>query len=218
MDISDIYKFTTVSENGCWLWTRGRSKGYGTFFSEGKQLLAHRASYEYSVGPIPAGMHVCHRCDTPACINPDHLWLGSHHENMTDKTRKNRGRTGPTAKAGVKFTDDHIIEMRKAYVAGERAAIIAERFGMKRSAINDIVNGRSWKHLLGVKGCPTLEELKTAAALATRNNRKLTVEQVLSIKAALRKGSTCAELARVYGLCTQAIHDIKQGRNWPELS
>jgi hypothetical protein len=84
--------------SGCWLWSGcvGAS-GYGRIFWRGHNRQAHRVSYEAHCGPIPDGIHVCHHCDTPACINPDHLFLGTHADNMADMASKGRGNKSPVA-------------------------------------------------------------------------------------------------------------------------
>ena len=81
-----------VDDKGCWLWTGSKnSKGYGQIFLNKKLIKAHRLSYEVFKEPIPDGFHVCHSCDISNCINPDHLWVGTHTDNMRDMSSKGRG-------------------------------------------------------------------------------------------------------------------------------
>ena len=73
---------------GCLLWTGAIANRYGTLKVDGKRLGAHRLAWEAANGPVPSGLHVLHRCDVPACINANHLFLGTHADNMADRARK----------------------------------------------------------------------------------------------------------------------------------
>jgi hypothetical protein len=76
---------------GCWLWLRSRDKdGYGSLRADGRTRRAHREAYMAYMGPIPDGAHVLHKCDTPACVNPDHLFLGTQRDNLRDCVVKGR--------------------------------------------------------------------------------------------------------------------------------
>jgi hypothetical protein len=82
-------KYIPEPNSGCWLWDASvNTAGYGQLNIEKRPRLAHRLAYEHYVGPIPEGMHVCHRCDVPACCNPNHLFIGTHLDNMRDMDAK----------------------------------------------------------------------------------------------------------------------------------
>lgn len=77
--------------DSCWLWTGAvNSKGYGSMMFEGKVTSTHRLSFMWFKEEIPKGMHICHSCDVPACVNPEHLWVGTHSDNMQDMIAKDR--------------------------------------------------------------------------------------------------------------------------------
>lgn len=83
-------KYTPVTESGCWLWDGATTKGYGNLGINGKTHLAHRLSWQIHFGEIPKGLLVCHKCDVPACVNPNHLFLGTVSDNAIDSVRKGR--------------------------------------------------------------------------------------------------------------------------------
>ena len=130
-------------KTGCWEWTAKKNCwGYGQItVSNRRNKLAHRISYELRHGPIPDGLWVLHRCDNPGCVNPDHLFLGTHEDNMADRSAKDRhfhGETHPMAK----LTDVDVRQIRSTTGVTQRE--IAEQFGVNRSVICRIRNGSLW--------------------------------------------------------------------------
>lgn len=126
----------------CWLWTGYKdSKGYGRITIDKKPFLAHRFSYKLHKGPIPKGLFVCHHCDVPACVNPEHLFVGTQFDNMQDMTAKGR-RVG-----NIKLTSDQVCEIRERVANGETQISLAKEFGIDRSTISKVVNRKRWQHV-----------------------------------------------------------------------
>jgi hypothetical protein len=131
----------------CWEWQGSIAKtGYGRISVNAGRMLAHRASYLIHYGILPDELEVCHRCDNRPCVNPEHLFLGTHQDNMTDASKK--GRTHPGEQTyGAKLNDEAIRLIREAYRNGELQRVLAERYGVASSAISMIVNRNTWKHV-----------------------------------------------------------------------
>ena len=146
----------------CMLWTKAKSNGYGVKSHNGKRVYIHRLVATEVYGEIPEGMVVAHKCDTPACINPDHLFICTQKENIADMVRKGRGAKG--IKHGLKkhperrvrgervpaskLTESKIHEIRRIYATGVVTLVsISEKFGVAFQTISKIVNKSSWKHI-----------------------------------------------------------------------
>jgi hypothetical protein len=141
---------TTPGPGGCMLWTGCRFKdGYGQIRRFGRNLRAHRFSYEKSFGPIGDSLCVLHRCDVPACVNPEHLFLGTNQENMDDKVAKGRAcnrRRGET-NSDAKLTSADVRFIRSAVSGGITLRRIADAYQMSHQHISDIVTGKRWAYL-----------------------------------------------------------------------
>lgn len=136
-------KYVAVPESGCWLWiSTTKHTGYGGLWMGGESVGAHRASWLLHRGPIPAGLAVCHKCDTPLCVNPDHLFLGTPAENVADKTIKGRAAKG-ASHALAKLTDSLAQEI---FLAGGTQAEIADKYGVHQSQVSNIKRRVTWAH------------------------------------------------------------------------
>lgn len=131
------------SEDGCWEWQgRPDKDGYGHIGAiDGREVKAHRLSYEMAYGPIPEGMLVCHSCDNPPCVRPDHLFLGTSQQNTADMIAKGR-----MSLPGAKITAETVRAIRDRYAMGNvTMRVLAEEFGVSTPGICLIVNRVTWK-------------------------------------------------------------------------
>lgn len=127
-----------ASPDECWEWQKSTvPAGYGQIQHNGKNRTAHRVSWELHHGEIPEGMHVLHRCDNRACVNPSHLFLGTHLDNVRDMVKKGRNNR--------KLTPAQVREIRS--ITGKPHVEIAKQFGVSRSLIGQIRQGTAWKHV-----------------------------------------------------------------------
>lgn len=135
----------------CWLWLGSKNrKGYGYVGDgHGKVVYAHRQMWNLTFGEIPKGLLVCHSCDNPTCVNPEHLWLGTNAENMADMVKKGRSLTcGLPDAAGsknpaAKLNETQVCEIRRTWNGSHSA--MGRLYGVSRRTINGIMNGASWK-------------------------------------------------------------------------
>lgn len=135
----------------CWvLSSRPRPDRYGQIMLDGRMFLAHRAAWIIANGAIPEQTEVCHTCDNPPCVRPDHLFLGSHTDNMADMARKGRANNRPVvgeAHHSAKLTADGVREIRRLLAAGVARQAIARRYGVAPSQIYNIATGKTWRHV-----------------------------------------------------------------------
>lgn len=113
-------KYIPEPMSGCWLWLDKLTRdGYGQMTYKMKSMRAHRWSYSIHVGPIPNGLLVCHKCDTPACVNPKHLFVGTVKDNTEDMIKKGRGLNNkPTCKYGHQLSGNNLLNTKRVGVTG----------------------------------------------------------------------------------------------------
>lgn len=151
----------------CIIWTGAKTgNGYGVRQINGRMEYVHRLAMMETIGAIPKGMVVAHKCDTPACYNPAHLFVCTQRENLADMKAKGRSATGNkhgskthperTARGervgGSKLTEHEILAIRAMYVPRKVSLTqVAKKFGIAFQTVSKIVNAKSWKHVKGVK-------------------------------------------------------------------
>lgn len=132
---------------GCWFWMGSNKGGMGYGELRGRDW-AHHVSYAMFNGPIPDGLFVCHRCDVRLCVNPNHLFLGTHMDNMRDAVSKRRHAFGERNLGGGKLTEEDVRSIRAQYCRGvTRQEDIAEDFGVSQGLVSAIIRRAIWSHL-----------------------------------------------------------------------
>jgi hypothetical protein len=144
-----FWRFVEKTDS-CWLWKGSKSKqGYGHFSYRGTPRLASRVSWELHYGKPPQNLCVCHSCDNPSCVNPEHLFLGTVDENIKDRDRKKRGFIPVGEKCGThKLSESDVKKIRKSYEKRKTTlSKLATIFRVHTSTIYAIVTNTSWRHI-----------------------------------------------------------------------
>ncbi len=198
----------------CWLWADSDSPDeYGKFKRGRHRHSTHRVAWVLAFGPLPVdvgGEETCvlHHCDTPACCNPTHLFLGSNQDNVDDMLAKGRQARGE-ATGRAKLTESEVLNILGS---NETASVMAEKFGVGSTTIHAIRTRKTWRHLaFGPDKQPKPlvyhgEQVRTA---------KLTAEQVLAIRADPRTHKT---IGLDYGVSRRHVGHLKAGHNWTHLA
>jgi hypothetical protein len=170
-------KVNKTDPSGCWMWSGLKSKeGYGRFYFERRRFFAHRISWFWHFGAIPDEVLICHTCDQPSCVRPDHLWVGNDTANIADRHRKGRTASGDRHGSRIhpervprgerngsvtcpesrprgegcylsKLIDNDIREIRRLSASGLSYPSIAVRYNVTPENIGAIVRRRTWRHV-----------------------------------------------------------------------
>ena len=142
----------SIGTDECWEWQGGNNgrDGYGRFRVENKKLSAHRIVYRLTIGDIPDGLLVCHTCDNPRCVNPDHLFLGTKADNYRDMRDKGRDNTAHGEQVAThKLAREDVVAIRDEYIPHKVSTRqLARKYGVRPSSIQRIISRQNWKHLL----------------------------------------------------------------------
>lgn len=180
----EIFERYIEKTDTCWNYKLVNTRtGYGYFFStidsKRRTIRAHRFSYEYFKGEIPEGLHVCHSCDNRKCVNPNHLFLGTHQDNMDDMYNKNRHYH--------KLNEDDKNEIKKLVLQGMMVKDIAEQFNVSTGPVSKI------KKELGIK----------TESPRNSKNKKVNVEK---LKKLLADGKSVNEIAEIFNCRFQTVY------------
>ena len=208
----------------CWLWLRrggtGQKATYGLFDMQvptpwGSATLrqsAHRVAYAIAKGQIPDGLEVMHLCNTPRCVRPDHLELGTPAENSAYKVLHGRqargGKTlgggGRTTKLWRRLTEQEVVDIRRSYAERKQHySDLARQYGVHWKTIAAIVHRTSWKHI-PINGTPILKS-------------GLSQEEVTRLKQTPLNGKSLSELAESFGVTKPAILHVVQKKAWKHI-
>ncbi len=137
----------------CWEWTAGLTgRGYGSFKYGGQSQQAHRVAWQLTCSDISLGLHVLHKCDNRKCVRLDHLFLGSHDDNMRDKAQKGRARNGGHRPIGenngrAKLSEEDVLHIHALHKDGKTQSEIARQYSVRHTTIGRIVRGTTWDFL-----------------------------------------------------------------------
>jgi len=150
MDEKELKRFLpkiNKQNTTCWEWKAALNKwGYGIFYHHNKMRGAHRVSYEHFIGNIENDLCVLHKCDNPKCVNPNHLFLGTHQDNSDDKHQKKRGNNVKGEQhPNAKLTNENVAEIKASLKHRGDQARLARKFSVDKNVIHLIWKGIAWK-------------------------------------------------------------------------
>ncbi len=209
-----IDRITPEANTGCWLWVGcGSTESYGTIRRNGRTKYAHRVSYESVNGAGSLDGKVArHKCDTPACVNPEHIIPGTNADNMRDavlrgRFRPKRGEASPNAK----LTEQQVLEIRRLVSEGKPTTRVAHLFNVSSQNVHDICTGATWAHL-------PLAENGPQACRGERNPMTtLNEAKAREIRARSAAGEKQRLIAASFGISIASVKAIVSRRNWSHV-
>lgn len=215
--IKKIWDNTLVT-NDCWIWQGSKNPaGYGNMWTGERYDRPHRIVWCYANNSwIANGQQVCHHCDNPSCVNPDHLFIGTskdNHQDMIAKGRQNRPDHVGINHPRTFFTEDDIHNIRLALSKGTRPVELARKYGLSISTVQSIKTQNNWSHIT------YQDELQAKIDSVKYNGHNssqstLTNEAARRIKLALKSGVCARMLAKYNEVSVHVISMINTGRTW----
>jgi hypothetical protein len=198
-----------TAKNGCWHWIGAIDKGYGKFRIDDKNVYAHRASVLFFHKPNVdfSKLLVCHKCDNTMCVNPDHLFLGTHQDNVDDKMQKGRHvSTKGVDSPHAKLTEENVLYIRDCEKSAEQLAI---EFNVSTSNINAIRSGKRWKHVGG-----KIVVISNHVSGENHPMKKLDEEKVRYIRNSDKK---TRDIAMELGISYVTAYEVRKGKTWKHV-
>ena len=147
VDVANAFLASVDRAGSCWTWTgKTDSDGYGVLYKDYADFRAIRIAFEIAFDVSPGALFVCHRCDNPTCVRPDHLFLGTSQENTADRHAKGRSARGERIGA-AKLTESSVLDIRASLRKGDRQVDIAKRYGVTQAAVSAIKLRHAWGHV-----------------------------------------------------------------------
>ncbi len=193
--------------SGCWLWDGHVDvNGYARMKVSGPCDRLHRVSYEHFVGTIPGGLHVCHQCDIRSCVNPAHLFIGTHQDNMADMAAKGRARGGGSTRKRLSL--DELLEIKDAISSGTPATTIARRFNLTRQSVEAIRRGRRDKRIAILQRMRADKVERVARRRVPTGKQKQILDFIAQHLAAHQRPPTLREIGAHFGIAsTNGVND-----------
>lgn len=204
-------KFYTINASNCWVWHKSiEQSGYGRIKINGRTIKAHRLSWNIHFGEIPPGLFVCHKCDNPPCVNPEHLFLGTAKDNTQDMIEKGRKAIINGEQVGTsKLTTTEVLNIfidKRAYQE------ISEDYKVSRGLIGNIKRKEIWSH---VTDNISKEKIFKDVMCDTWHLRKLNKQQVVEIKN--ETVLTKKQMSLKYNVDMATIRRILTGKTWKNV-
>jgi len=209
--------------NDCWMFDASNANKYPRFWLNGKWISSHRFMYQYYFKiNINSNILICHSCDTPFCVSPYHLFLGTHDTNNKDRNNKNRQAKGEDF-SFTKLTDDLVREIIIDVYNNKYQSVdqICNIYKVQRNTIVDIFNGKNWKHITSQLVVPLnqicIKIINPNQDGENNPSSKLTNLDIPIIRSRILNGDPLYQIAKTYNVDQKTIRNIKNNKSWKNI-